>query len=161
MLGNLFCDSDVKYAYFIHVLIFSDNTEVDFNNYFNVVFSVPRNILNKHGLEHITFLTNNGLNNKIECGLLCIFNNQCDFFMYTTSSSSCYLASYNTTDRGLSGDWIDSSEQPCYQNSSKIISFCHTKLTKIISLKIKPLQRMASYLLSVSFHFGNFIFLSL
>ena len=105
-----------KYVCFIHVPIFSDNTEVDFKNHFNVVFSVPNDILNKHGLEHITFLTKNGLDNKIECGLLCIFNDECDFFMYPTSSSSCYLASYNTTGRGLSGNWTDSSEVGCYQN---------------------------------------------
>ena len=36
---------------------------------------------------------------------------------------SCYLASYNTTGRGLSGDWIDSSEQLSYQNLEEMEYF--------------------------------------
>ena len=132
------------YACDIHVLLFLANTYgTILFHYFNVVFSVPINILNKHGLEHITFNTTNGLDNKIECGLLCAFNDECDFFLY--QGRDCYLASYNTTGRGLFGDTIDSSEIACYQNSSKIISFdFHTKLREIISLKFKPQQRMAS-----------------
>ena len=111
-----------KYACDIHILLFLANTYgTILFHYFNVVFSVPINILNKHGLEHITFNTTNGLDNKIECGLLCAFNDECDFFLY--QGRDCYLASYNTTGRGLFGDTIDSSEIACYQNSSKIISF--------------------------------------
>ena len=132
-----------KYACDIHVLLFLDNTYgAILFDYFNVKFSVPINILNKHGLEHIIFLTVNGLDNKIECGLLCAFNDECDFFLY--QGRNCYLASYNTTGRGLFGDSIDSSEIACYQNSSKIILLKLFSLTKIISLKFKPQQRMAS-----------------
>ena len=55
-------NSEHKYACDIHVLLFLDNTYgAILFDYFNVKFSVPINILNKHGLEHITFLTNNGL----------------------------------------------------------------------------------------------------
>ena len=82
------------------------------------------------------------LDNNIECGLLCAFNDECDFFLY--QGRNCYLASYNTTGRGLFGDSIDSSEIACYQNSSKIILLKLFSLTKIISLKFKPQQRMAS-----------------
>ena len=136
-----------KYACDIHVLLFLDNTYgAILFDYFNVKFSVPINILNKHGLEHITFRPNNsvqGLEDKIECGLLCAFNDECDFFLY--QGRNCYLASYNTTGRGLYGDSIDSSETACYQNSSKIILLISFfSLTKIISLKFKPQQRMTS-----------------
>ena len=43
-----------KYACYIHILLFLANTYgTILFHYFNVVFSVPINILNKHGLEHI------------------------------------------------------------------------------------------------------------
>ena len=116
----------------IHVLLFLDNTYgAILFDFFNVKFSVPINILNKHGLEHITFRPNNDLDNNIECGLLCAFNDECDFFLY--QGRNCYLASYNTTGRGLFGDSIDSSETACYQNSSKIFYLSFFSLKKIIS----------------------------
>ena len=35
-------------------------------------------------------------NNSIKCGLECLFNSQCDFYLY--ESVNCYLASYEKTD---------------------------------------------------------------
>ena len=53
---------------------------------------IPGETINNHGVQHII----SDSNNSIKCGLECLFNTQCDFYLY--ESVNCYLASYEKTD---------------------------------------------------------------
>ena len=79
-----------------------------------MTFSIQGDVLNDNIIQNITIDITNGWNNKIVCGVECIFNSDCDFFLF--QSTKCYLASYDKINTSFN---LGSSEIGSFHNKGE------------------------------------------